>query len=156
MKNTRSAIAVTLLFAGVTAFVLQIQRAQSNPPPPPPPPAFEDHYSKTSFTIDAAVIDEEGQHVGIKSLTWPIMDRTVRMSLTFHATDGQIAFGEAVVCYKSSTGEFVVQGSREFPLVSIPPPDGSSGIQVSGGPDGTVVFENLHTATGTVHVALWY
>src|SRR5688572_14630616 len=86
------------------ALVLQNQPAGSQSNPPPPPHAFGMHYQQVQLTLPEAVDDENGHHAGTGSLQLPVLDRTVRISITFRADNGDVAFGEIPAYYKSSTG----------------------------------------------------
>jgi hypothetical protein len=117
------------------------------------------HYALVDLTLPAAVIDEGGAHPGTGSLHLPVLDRTVRISVTFKAENGEIAFGEVAAYYKSSTGECAfqagaIQNGFNFPLfafdVSAP------GIGAVAGPGGTLALENFITSPGSLHVAFWY
>lgn len=162
MKDRKSSLALLMAVVGMAVLLFQSQQGISHATLPNLRDVFQAHYRDVNVTIDPAVTAEDGTFVpGIRSVRLPVLDRTVRISLTLKASDGEIGFGEIVACYKSSTGEcgFQVADSSVFTGAGIPliKFDASYlAMYVEGGNDGTITLQNHHTAGGTVHVAMWY
>jgi hypothetical protein len=142
------------------ALVLQNQPAGSQSNPPPPPHAFGMHYQQVQLTLPAGADEENGGAPGTGSLQLPVLDRTVRISVTFRADNGDVSFGEVAAYYKSSTGECAFQvgsiaqnGGFGFPRFET---FDQPGVSVVTGPNGTLGLENFITSPGTLQVAFWY
>ena len=159
MNNSKPTSIIALVSIAVIVFALQNQPASSKPKLPKQSQAFGHHYDEERTHLPGAVIDEDGAHPGTGSLQMPVLDRTVRISVTFRAQNGEVAFGEVTAYYRSSTGECAfqagaIQNGYNFPLfafdVSAP------GITMTAGPDGTLALENFITSPGDLHVAFWY
>jgi hypothetical protein len=160
---------IAALSLAAVAFVLHPQQGISEPALPPQGHSFNGHYAETDLMIGAALTDDDGIHPGMQSLPLPILNRTIRLSLTFTGTDGEVCFGEVVAYYKSAAGvcgfQDVVNGSAVsggagFSLLNTLP-DGSSpgsaaGINLFTAPDGKIAVSNYHSAGGSIHVAFWY
>jgi hypothetical protein len=154
MINSKST-ALSACLVAVIAWFFQSQpgTSQSNLPQGQ---SLNSHYSETVFDIGA--LDTETQQPALQSLVLPVLNRTLRISLTFTATDGELSSGETVACYKSSTGECGFDGgfSRGFNLLKPNDPTTYLAIALEAGPNGTVVVQNYHTAPGSVRIGMWY
>ena len=149
MKIPKTNIALGAACAAIMMLVLHNQRAVSQPVPPTAPPAFTAHYSEVSTDLAGGATSA--------TFTLPVVNRAIRMSVSFVRDDGDYTFQDMMCLYATTRGEFNVKGAGPINNPDAWPDGlGLGGVTLFGGTNGTFYFRHDGGPNASLHVALWY